>query len=271
MDATTGSPTTDWPELQYIRQQRALLSHFAEHFRLSQRNSRCFGVVFPLLDAASTSTDSLVDLCQQRKVRDGFVIARMIYETLVNACFVLAGGPDVAERAWRHSQQKALRDLDRTIELSGKPVVHVRWSGADEVMAHPESKKLLEEFTSRNGREVMSWTPESVLERLEAIRDKHGQDVVMGMILGLYIYKNASEIVHGTFYGALFALGVTRPPAPTSDEDIIKFQLEQCKALLMFTAHSMESVVRVCSDVAGQPELAVRATESSRAYFKRPK
>jgi hypothetical protein len=82
--------------------------------------------MFPMLDAIEESTGSLLELVRTRRIRDCYVIARVIFETSVNACFLLAAGEEMAERAWRHVKQKSLRDLDRTFHIAEEKMT-LKW------------------------------------------------------------------------------------------------------------------------------------------------
>jgi hypothetical protein len=223
-----------------------------------------------MLDAAASSTDTLISLASEHNIRDGYVLSRAVYETLVNCCFILAGGDAVAERAWRHARQKALRDLDRTIEIAGKEAMTVRWSGADVALAVPENQKLLAEFTSKSGREITAWTPENVKERLETVYTRFGEESVKGMLFGLLLYRHASEIAHGTLYGSLFILGGTDPHGPPkSIEGLRDFRIDHTRMLLMLTAFALESAIVVIAGELGLTSLAAQAREAQQTFSQR--
>lgn len=263
-------PVESWPEWSLIRDERSVLSELIDAYRT--RDERHLSTAYPLLDAVADSTLTLEDLCASLKLRDAYIIARAIYETAVNACFIVTGGEEVAERAWAHARQKALRDLDRTIEMAGRPTLRVRWSGVDDIMAKPTNQAAVAEFTSRAGREITSWTPENVRERLEAVYVRHGEKKVTGLLFGLLFYRHASELAHGTLYGALFALGGTDPQGfPRSVAQLQEHRADHCRMLLMLTAFSIASLVSVLAPAVARPELAERATERQLAFSQRPR
>src|SRR5688500_10920835 len=105
---------------------------------------------------------------------------------------------DVARSCAAPHNAKALRDLERRVEIAGAEVVSLLWSGADEILASRAAQEVLQEYTSKTGREITSWTPETVKERLEAIDRRFGRDTARGLIFGILIYRHASEIAHGT-------------------------------------------------------------------------
>jgi hypothetical protein len=54
---------------------------------------------------------------------------------------------------------------------------------------------------------VPSWTPENVRQRTDVVYARHGERAV-GLLTGLWFYGDASEIIHGTLYGSLWAFGL---------------------------------------------------------------
>jgi hypothetical protein len=200
------------------------------------------------------------------------VIARAIYETALNACFILTNPASLSERARRHASQKALRDLERSIELAGQQVIRLKWSGAHGTLADPSNQQLLQEFTTKSGREITSWTPENVQQRLESVFAKFGRDDSLGLAYGLLLYRHASEIAHGTFFGALFAWGATDAKGPPkSVAEIQAFRVDQARLILMLTGFSLESLVRITAGALLLPDVMRAAREASAAFSQRPR
>ncbi len=81
-----------------------------------KRNQGANGAVYFLADAAGRKRMKCKPLSNIH--RGDYVIARVVYETSVNACFILAAGDEMAERAWRHLKQKSIRDLDRDFYIA---------------------------------------------------------------------------------------------------------------------------------------------------------
>jgi hypothetical protein len=218
--------------------------------------------MFPMLDAIEESTGTLLDLVLLRRMLDCYVIARVIYETSVNACFVLAAGDEMAERATRHLKQKSLRDLDRTFYIADEKM-SLKWSGADEALGDPENQQLLQEFTSRKGREITAWTDENVPERLKVIHERYGK-ASRKLYWALLLYRHASEIVHGSLFGVLFPWVATEPSSPRSVEDIRKFRESNLRHVMMLTGSALNSLIQIVAHDLGHRELA----ESSNAIDK---
>src|SRR5690606_37509589 len=135
-----------------------------------------------------------------------------------------------------------------------------------------ESQELLREFTSRSGREITAWTPENVHQRLEVIQRHFGEDTVRELAFGLLLYRHASEIAHGTLYGALFSWGAMEPGGPPrSTDETRSFRVEESGLALLLTGHIFVSVDRILGQKLGDATLSMRATEALSAYSARPR
>ncbi len=261
-------PIERWPEWNFVQTEHRLLRDLLSP--ASRSKNRRDTLLFPLLDGASESVNTLEGLVRQLAIRDAYVIARVIFETVVNATYILTDDGALAQRARSHAAQKALRDLERTIELAGEEVFKLRWSGADAVLGDSANQALLQEFTSKSGREITSWTPENVLQRVERIDQTFGRRKTEGLAWGLLLYRHASEIAHGTLYGALFSWGAAQPQgAPQSTKDLKVFRHDQGRLILMLIGFSLASAVEICADVLSLSDIAKDAADAQRSFSKR--
>ncbi len=201
-------------------------------------------VLVPISYSIEDSCKTISMLAPHGKMRNCFVIARTVFETIVNFCFICGGGNEAAARAEAHARQKAYRDLQREVEINERKL-SVQWSGQVDLSSNPELKAAIEEFTSSKGRE-RDWTPENVKKRIEAIDAKYGEKVATNLQFALFtIYRHASEIAHGTLFGSLFALGATQPSGPpASSEDMAKYQRQKIAMLLMMLGFSVSSLLK---------------------------
>jgi hypothetical protein len=180
----------------------------------------------PLLLAITDSGHSLELLASKGQFRDGFVTSRTIFETAVNVCFILVGAEPVAERAQKHALQKWWRDLEKHMRL-------VRTEAQRDLSASPplrpsaDMQEALDQFTGNRGREITSWTPENVSQRLDFIAERLGGESVASLRTALVaIYRHSSEIAHGTLYGAFLTAGQTKlknqPQTPAEFEQFYR-------------------------------------------------
>jgi hypothetical protein len=237
-----------------------------EQARIStmQESTERWSVLTPLLYAAIDTSGSVLSLAQTGKVRDCFVLARTAFETIVNICFICAKGDEVARRAKNHALQKAYRDLSRELNISGQKLT-LKWIGEIKSESNPELQAALAEFTSKKGREITSWTPETVQEQIETVDACYGKRISIHLQFALMsIYRHASEIAHGTYFGALFALGLTSPSGPPkSPEALQNYQRQNLSMLLMMLGLATSALIKVLAEEI--PSLSDLVTESEKA------
>lgn len=255
-----------WPEWNYFEEVAASLLELTPLTQAADPDLH--GVLYPFLDSINESAETFQLLVSQRALRDSYVIARVIYETAINACFLVTDPAVIAERAHVHARQKALRNLVRKIEVAGSPVFEYKHSRADKAMNEPQHRKWLDEFTSRSGREITSWTPETVQQRLEVIQNAFGAEAVKGLAFGLLLYRHASEIAHGTLYGTLFSWGAMEPGRPLkSAEDLGNFRSAELKHLMKLVAFTLESLVGILCGPLAAPHLEPAVNGARTRYY----
>lgn len=237
-----------------------------EQARISvmQESTERWSVLGPLLYAAVDTSGSVLSLAQTSKVRDCYVLARTAFETIINICFICAKGDEAARRAKNHALQKAYRDLSRELDINGKKLT-VKWNGEVKRDSNPELQAALDEFTSKKGREITSWTPETIQKQIEIIDTRYGKRISTNLQFALIsIYRHASEIAHGTFFGALFALGLTSPSGPPkSPEELQNHQRQNLSMLLMMLGLTTSALIMVLAEE--MPSLANLVAESKKA------
>lgn len=261
------SDTLRWPEWQWFDALESLLKACLSE-PVTKDWSKA-GVVFPLLDSVADSLGSFRLLVNQHKLRDSYVIARVLYETSVNICFLLTDIQALSDRANIHANQKTLRGLIRAIEIAGDEIFSYEMQGARALMEHPEHKKSLQEFTSKSGREITAWTPENVQQRLEAVYSVYGKDDTRGLAFGILLYRHASEIAHGTLYGTLFSWGATEVGRRlNTPEDIGEFRRKELRHLMNMVSYSLESLICIIGAALKIADIAATAKVARADYYK---
>jgi hypothetical protein len=232
-----------------------------------QENAERWLVLAPLLYAVVDTSGSVLSLAQMGKVRDCFVLARTEFETIVTICFICAKGDGAVRRAKNHALQKAYRDLDRELDIRGQKLL-LKWKGEVKLDGNPELQAALAEFTSKKGREITSWTPETVQEQVETIDARYGKRISANLQFALMsIYRHASEIAHGTFFGALFALGLTSPSSPPkSPQELQNHQRQNlCMVLMMLGLATSALIMVLAEEISSFTNLV---TESEKAVVE---
>lgn len=249
----------EWASLEHslIHRQAALVRSLQS---LAMRSETLvYRTILPLLHSIQESLDTLLMLFLKKRFRDSLAISRMIFELCVNACFILAGGDEAANKARRHLQQRSVRDLNMNWQLADDWKISVRFSAAEEIRSLPDNQEALQEFTSRKGREL-AWTSETVSERIMTIGNRFGRDMTQGLLYSFTLYKHASEIVHGTVFGVMYSLGSTSP-----DErkvSIASFQRKELKFLMLRVGCSIHALIGIIG--SGLKEGSRLATKSRR-------
>ena len=215
------------------------------------------------------SCQSFAILASQSRLRDCYVVARTILETSIAYCFIAAGGKSRAERAWRHALQKAYRDLRREIVINDR-VLRLEHHGHRHPRELPEVVEALEEFSARGGQELRHWTPENLHQQIEEIDRVYGSEVSDNLLFALVaIFRHSSEIAHGTYFGAMFALGIADPEGPPSSPDeIVKRKSEHIAMMYLMLGGCIDSVLRVTHLDYPMPD-ALKASEEALAEVRK--
>ncbi|WP_368041038.1 DUF5677 domain-containing protein [Acetobacter estunensis] len=108
-------PIEKWPEWKLFHSIRKSVSEVKE-LSLTIEPDR-IGVFFPFVDSILESMKSLEILARNEYLRDAYVISRVIFETSLNASFLLTDPKIISKRAQSHAKQKILRDLIRVIRI----------------------------------------------------------------------------------------------------------------------------------------------------------
>ncbi|MGC4027297.1 MAG: DUF5677 domain-containing protein [Steroidobacteraceae bacterium] len=196
-----------------------------------------------LTNCIADSCESIYLLSRETKMRDSLVLARAIFETIVNVLFVLSKGDAIADKALRHALQKTHRDMARELSINSLKI-SLKWGGADNQLLSEKLEESLRDFTTKKGREITSWTPESLVERIEVIdlHFKGNTAALLGSTL-LVVYRHASEIAHGTFFGAAFGLGMWQPDMPTSEEGQLARRRSYISGLSLLLGHCVNETI----------------------------
>ena len=169
-------------------------------------SSKTAKMIALMIQSAGVSTNTVLSVCYEGKmnIRDAYPIARSVFETLVNAIYIMAGGDELADQAERHATQKSYRNQKRD---SGNDAIRASVEVTNRPTPPKELKEYLDEFTSRKGKEK-NWTDLSITERINAIYGTYGFEIAIRLhVANLLIYSNSSEIIHGSFYGVMYFWG----------------------------------------------------------------
>lgn len=173
--------------------------------------SEITSVIGPILVLNETTVRSILLLAGNNHHRDLIILSRPFLESVINVGFICAEGEKAVIASKKYAYQKGYRDLFRGIDINDFKIK----SGFSEFIsefekaAPKEMKEALSDFTTKKGREVMEWTPENTKTKLELIGKTYGT-YVNGLLSFAFfsIYRDVSEIIHNSYYGARIYLGI---------------------------------------------------------------
>ncbi|MBM3493420.1 MAG: hypothetical protein FJX72_03715 [Armatimonadetes bacterium] len=143
---------------------------------------------------------------------EAVMLARALIERAVTFAYLSVCPEDEWKRYIMYPRQKAYRKLDQ--QSRGAHPLTIRAGLADiaavELDSLPEIREALTAFTGRAGKAKTRWTELGVEQMIGAIAE-HTQSSGETMLLAyLTIYDDASEALHGTWYGCLLGADADR-------------------------------------------------------------
>jgi len=170
--------------------------------------------VLPLMiQALGSSCHTLIRLSDEPGLhtRDCYSIVRSIVELGINVCYIMANGDEAAERAMRHTRQKAYRDLERESQI-GDNRIQLLYTGKPDPATIDGLEEELAEFETKSGQEKQQWVDANVDKRIESVGIVLGEPVLSDLHFARFaVYRHSSEVLHGTHFGVHHCFGLTLP------------------------------------------------------------
>lgn len=175
-------------------------------------------VIGPIFTLKDQSLRSIILLGENNHHRDLIILSRPFLECIINVGFICAKGDSAVIDSKKYAYQKGYRDLFRDINVNGFEIKNgfKEFIEEFEIAAPEQLKEAVSDFTTKKVKEVMTWTPETTLEKLEEIGKKYG-DYVNGLLTFAFfsIYRDVSEIIHNSYYGAMIYIGMQQKDLTT--------------------------------------------------------
>jgi hypothetical protein len=240
---------------------------------LSQGDLEVLRTILTMIHMVGISGHSILKLTDEVAlcVRDAFPIARGVIEGVINICFIMAGGPEVAAKAVRHAEVKAYRDLTRTWEAGGARI-ELGHSGQPSPEEVARLELMMLEFTTKNGR-ARDWTDKTLAQRLNVIAEAFPNTAMISLNASAFnIYSHASEIIHGSYFSAMHFWGVTLPGrgAPKSSDEFRLTIIDHQFSVLMTTIFAYAGLVECFADYIGKSDLRELANDALDRLQKLP-
>jgi hypothetical protein len=229
-------------------------------------------VIKAIMHMIGISAHSLLKLCEEVNLsaKDGYPIARAIIEGAVNVAYLMASDPEILRKAQRHAEFRAFRDLNRQENMGGWTM---QAGYQIELPAHQLERldSMASEFTTAKGRDK-DWTELSIRQRLDAAAAVFKSTSLVSLNVAAFnIYRHASEVIHGSYYGALMIYGMNIPRSgkPNGDEFRLVF-LDHQFSVLMTAIFAVAGLVECFAQYAKIPALKLEVDEIIRRLSTLP-
>lgn len=192
-------------------------------------------VIGPILKLNLDTGKSIKLLAENNHLRDLIILSRPFIESIINVGFICAKGDEAIIKSKKYAYQKGYRDLFREIKLNDFEIKNDLTSHKEFIDQHrPQNLvEALEEYTTKKGNEKTSWTDETAKQKVEEISKQYGVWVNGLLTFAFFnIYRDVSEIIHGSYYGVLIMTGM-------QNKDITAFKTSD-EAAKYFTDHQFK-------------------------------
>lgn len=192
-------------------------------------------VIGPMLKLNLDTGKSIKLLAENNHLRDLIILSRPFIESIINVGFICAKGDEAIIKSKKYAYQKGYRDLFRELKLSGFEIKNGLTSHKEFIDQHRPQNLVdaLEEYASKKGNEKTSWTDETAKQKVEEISKQYGLWVNGLLTFAFFnIYRDVSEIIHGSYYGVLIMTGM-------QNKDIAAFKTSD-EAAKYFTEHQFK-------------------------------
>ena len=163
------------------------------------------------------------------------MLARGFFERMVNICYLLVCDDDKFEEYRLHTKQKAYRRLKQEFYAGDKKMC-LEFIGKKEPANHSELHKALKKFSTKSGKEKKRWPDISIPERIKLIGERSKANIGLFLHYQVSIYTDASEALHGSFYGLTFHIGAYSPDIDTKNKTEIEQNLQKNFTLLFWSS-----------------------------------
>ncbi len=197
--------------------------------------SELTSVIGPILKFNHDTGKSIKLLAENNHLRDLIILSRPFIECLINIGFICAKGDEAVVKSKKYAYQKGYRDLFREITINGFEIKNGLTADKDFIDKHRPKNlvEALDEYTTKQGTEKTSWTSETTRQKVEVIGNKYGLWVNGLLTFSFFnIYRDVSEIIHGSYYGVLIMTGM-------QNKNITEFKSAE-EATQYFTDHQFK-------------------------------
>lgn len=205
--------------------------------------------LFLLLLGISDSLESLSVLSKINKMRDCYIISRMIYETTINVLYIAATNFEAMKDMIEYTKEKSKFESARSISTD-KEAVFFTFDGEKHTVGFSKNNPINMKGDPRD------WTEVNISNRINLINKQYGDMVARYLqIAHLTIYRTSSDIIHGTLYGMRHSLGiVNKKDQSFSVEGMINHNFSTIITLMLTVSQCVYSILFAFSKELGLSE-----------------
>lgn len=143
---------------------------------------------------------------------EAYMLMRALMERIVNFHYLRVTDKDEVERYFMHAWYRMYHMTNRQeVGQKGNVVLKLNSDAREQLKADPTIQKALRLFSET--KPGMDWTKKTFTQRIRFIGDKGAIKEEILLLASMITYADASEILHGTFYGEVFLTGAFTPGA----------------------------------------------------------
>ncbi len=199
-------------------------SVYSAHAALVGKN-KPFGLrvdyLTPLFSSILSTSHAIAVLVGAGHVNESYMLIRALHERCLNYCYLIISPDEEFDRWFEHSMQKGYRELRKELVVADFGF-KLEFSGYDTIWNRPEVVELMSKFaTAVSGKEKRDWSTlaPSRVDRIEWLsKSKHDIFWEPFVLVEALFYAEASEALHGTFYGTVFHRGFFEPRFQQGDK-----------------------------------------------------
>lgn len=223
-------------EIEHLSKQLPLYEEII--YAIAPRNigyTELTSVIGPIIKFNYDTANSIKLLAENNHLRDLIILSRPFIEGVINVGFICAKGDEAVRKSKEYAFQKGYRDLFRELKINDFEIKSPFALHKNTFDNHRPLNLIeaIEKYTTNTGREKPSWTEETTKQKLEILGKKFGLGVTVYLSFAFYsIYRDVSEIIHGSYYGIRILTG-------TQQKDFTSFKSTD-EAAQFFTEHQFK-------------------------------
>jgi len=157
------------------------------------------------------------------------MLSRSLIEKITNFTYLQVADKDEYRKFLLHPYYRAFHNSDKS-KYTTNAKISIAYSGKEELKNIPKIAEALDVFSETDSKK--DWSSKNVDKKISAISEKTKIKTEFFLMNTLTVYSNASEALHGSFYGCALATGAFTPGVNIKDLDSVNRNVLKNTALL---------------------------------------